>query len=194
MLVPVLPSSQVASPLERFVVDYVETVGGVSEGIEPQVYDLLLPPSEANQAEELRIAFDSEALPEHPGAQLASYGTPLVDRLLRDALARGRFAELFLTGLNLQPYGVEELAARSLQVPPGFQLAVFRRRSLLFLSASHLLVSSDIHQRSEGARGAAAGNRPALWAASPASRPIARGGRPRGRTRRVVARDPRHDS
>ena len=29
----------------------------------------------------LRLAFDPEALPEHPGTQLASYGTPLVDRL-----------------------------------------------------------------------------------------------------------------
>jgi hypothetical protein len=135
--------------LERFVVDYVETVGGVSEEIEPQVYDLLLPPSEANQAEELRIAFDSEALPEHPGAQLASYGTPLVDRLLRDALARGRFAELFLTGLNLQPYGVEELAARSLQVPPGFQLAVFRRRSLLFPQAIFWFQATFISDQKE---------------------------------------------
>ena len=38
----------------------------------------------------VRLVFDPEAIPEHPGAQLASYGTPLVDRLLADAVDRGR--------------------------------------------------------------------------------------------------------
>ena len=37
----------------------------------------------------VRVAFDPEALPEHPGAQLASFGTPLVDRLLADAVRAG---------------------------------------------------------------------------------------------------------
>ncbi len=43
----------------------------------------------AGEPEIVRLAFDPEAIPEHPGAQLASYGTPLVDRLLADAVRSG---------------------------------------------------------------------------------------------------------
>src|SRR5260370_30887447 len=90
------------SPLEDFVRDYVEVIGGVWDEVEPEVYDVLLPPGEDAAALDtagrgvLRIAFDPEALPEHPGAQLASFGTPLIDRLLTDALRRGRSAQLYL--------------------------------------------------------------------------------------------------
>ena len=48
----------------------------------------------------MRLVFDPEAIPEHPGAQLASYGTPLVDRLLADAVNRGRHVVLYLVGLE----------------------------------------------------------------------------------------------
>ena len=48
--------------------------------------------------------FDPEALPEHPSAQLASFGTPLVDRLLDDAVKRGRGGQFYLVGQNLQPH------------------------------------------------------------------------------------------
>ena len=48
-----------------------------SVAIEPEVYDVLLPGTGSGGADEsLRIAFDPEALPEHPGAQLASFGVP----------------------------------------------------------------------------------------------------------------------
>src|SRR5438094_1063483 len=98
------------TPLEVFVRDYVETTGGAWDEVEPQVYDVLLPAEAAEQPldvggrEILRIAFDPEALPEHPGAQLASFGTPLIDRLLADAVQRGRSAQFYLIGLNLAPH------------------------------------------------------------------------------------------
>jgi hypothetical protein len=62
------------SPLEGFVRDYIEATEGVWDEIEPQVYDVLLPAG-AGGAEGgvVRIAFDPEALPEHPGAQLALF-------------------------------------------------------------------------------------------------------------------------
>ena len=93
------------SPLESFVRDYAESTAGAWEEVEPQVYDLLLPPT-ANDASFfdqtiVRVAFDPEALPEHPGSQLASYGTPLVERILDDARKRGRFAQFYFLGLNL---------------------------------------------------------------------------------------------
>src|SRR6478609_6937515 len=99
--------STTGSPLEAFLRDYVDVTGGVWDEVEPQVYDLMLPTpaddSGSDEREIVRIAFDPEAIPEHPGAQLASFGTPLVDRLLADALARGRRVDLYLTGLNLAP-------------------------------------------------------------------------------------------
>src|SRR3954469_13414569 len=98
-----------ANPLETFLRDYADVVGGLWDEVEPQVFDLMLPgpagPGGRGDGEPdvVRIAFDPEAIPEHPGAQLASFGTPLVDRLLADAMEHGRRAELYLVGLNVAP-------------------------------------------------------------------------------------------
>ena len=83
----------------------------------------------------VRIAFDPEALPEHPGAQLASFGTPLVDRLLADAMQRGRRAELYLVGLNLAPQNLAGRIGRSLTLSSGLELRVGRVRPLHFPQA-----------------------------------------------------------
>ena len=124
------------SPLERFVRDYAEAVGGVCDEVEPQVYDLMLPPLAGGPEPGIvRVAFDPEAIPEHPGAQLASFGTPLVDRLLADALARGRRVDLYLAGLNLAPRGVEDRARRALGLPEGAGLRVERARPMHFPQA-----------------------------------------------------------
>lgn len=126
------------SPLEHFIRDYVETVGGVWDEIEPQVYDILLPEA-ADQAVSqgqsplvLRLALDPEALPEHPQAQLASLGTPAVDRMLQSALKRGRAVDLYLSGLNLQPHQLPAKAARAVTLPAGTALDVHRARLLDF--------------------------------------------------------------
>lgn len=133
--VPPLPDPT-GSPLEAFFRDYAEAVGGVCEEVEPQVYDLMLPPAEGLADPEIvRVAFDPEAIPEHPGSQLASHGTPLVDRLLADALARGRRVDLYLTGLNLAPRGVVERARKALTLPDGAGLVVDRVRPLHFPQA-----------------------------------------------------------
>src|SRR5436309_2320570 len=92
------------SPLESVVRDYIETAGGVWDEVEPEVYDILLPESDTGVDTQLRITFDPEALPEHPGAQLASFGTPVIDRLLADAVKAGRYAQLYIVGLNLAPH------------------------------------------------------------------------------------------
>jgi hypothetical protein len=133
----VLNHSEAHSPLEMFLRDYADTTGGLWEEIEPQVYDLMLPPgagalAAAAGGDVVRVAFDPEALPEHPGAQLATYGTPLVDRLLSDAVARGRSAELFFVGLNVAPQGLADRAARALTLPEGMPLKVERVRVLHF--------------------------------------------------------------
>ncbi|MCY2996297.1 MAG: hypothetical protein NTY19_51885 [Planctomycetota bacterium] len=127
------------SPLEQFVRDYVEAAGGVWDEIEPQVYDVMLSAATDGGGGEpgvLRLAFDPEALPEHPQAQLASFGTPLVDRLLQAALEQGRCAELTLLGLNLQPHQLPQRIARAVKLtdPSGepLPLEIQRLRALLF--------------------------------------------------------------
>jgi hypothetical protein len=122
------------SLLEAFVRDYVETAGGVWDEVEPQVYDVLLPAAEAGgeEREVVRIAFDPEALPEHPRAQLASYGTPLIDRLLEDAVTRGRHAQLYVIGLNLAPHDLAGLVRRALTLPEQATLKFESARPLHF--------------------------------------------------------------
>jgi hypothetical protein len=118
------------SPLETFVRDYVEVTGGVWEEVEPQVYDVLLPPETGGSDVPLRLAFDPEALPEHPSAQLASYGTPLIDRFLADAVQRGSSACFWMIGLNLTPHDLAGRARRALTLPPDVSLTVESVRAL----------------------------------------------------------------
>ena len=87
------------------------------------------------EPEMVRLAFDPEAIPEHPGAQLASYGTPLVDRLLADAVNRGRHLVLYMVGLNLAPQGLEDRLRRAVTLPSGFELKLERSRPLHFPQA-----------------------------------------------------------
>jgi hypothetical protein len=110
------------SPLESFLREYLDKTGGVWDEVEPQVYDVALPPGtelstgRGRDGGVLRLTFDPEALPEHPSAQLASFGTPLVDRLLGDSLRRGRAGLLYYVGLNLQPHDLLTRLRRSVRV------------------------------------------------------------------------------
>jgi hypothetical protein len=117
------------SPLEQFVRDYVDARDGAWDQIEPQVYDLLVGP------EMLEVAFDPEALPEHPQAQLASLGSPLVDRLLADAAERWSFARLYRIGLNLHPHDLESRVRRCITLPADTSLGIERVRALNFPQA-----------------------------------------------------------
>jgi hypothetical protein len=150
-----VPETSGRSPLEDFIRDYVETIGGVWDEIEPQVYDLLLPGDGsavalgADARGMLRVAFDPEALPEHPGAQLASFGTPLVDRLLADAIHRGRFAQFYIVGLNLTPHDLVGRARRALTLEPGQQLRVERVRALDFTQAIYFFQATFVSDERE---------------------------------------------
>jgi len=125
------------TPLEEFLRAYAEVVGGVWDEVEPQVYDLMLPAAgRAREPEIVRLVFDPEAIPEHPGAQLASYGTPLVDSLLADAVNRGRHVVLYLVGLNLAPQGLEDRLRRAVKLPAGFELKLDQCRTLHFPQAA----------------------------------------------------------
>jgi len=49
--------------LEAFLRESLNAAGGVWDEVEPQVYDVLWPDAD----EPVRLTFDPEALPEHPG-------------------------------------------------------------------------------------------------------------------------------
>ena len=129
------------SPLESFLRDYVDQSGGVWDEVEPQVYDVLLPPDPADShvdaggRDVLRVTFDPDALPEHPRAQLAGFGTPLVDHLLSVAATQGRFARAYLGGLNLAPHGLPDRIGRGLKWPEGMTFQLTGARALFFPTA-----------------------------------------------------------
>lgn len=117
------------SPLEQFIREYVEAREGAWDEIEPRVYDLLLGP------DMVRVTFDPEAIPEHPHAQLASLGSPLVDRLLGDAVRRWNSARLYRTGANLRPRDLESRLRRGISLLPEFTITAGDVRALNFPQA-----------------------------------------------------------
>jgi len=121
--------SLTVSPLEAFVREYVEARDGVWDQIESQVYDLLI------GSDMKRVAFDPEALPEHPEAQLASLGSPLIDTLLQDAQQRWRLARFYLVGANLHPRDLETRVSRALRFTPAATMSIQRVRAMDFPQA-----------------------------------------------------------
>jgi hypothetical protein len=137
------------SPLETFLRDYLETVGGAWDEVEPQVYDVILPEADGAGESVLRLTFDPEALPEHPGSQLASFGTPLIDRLLADAVRRGRSGQFYLVGLNLNPHNLAGRLRRALTLEPPQDLHVEHVRALHFTQAVYWFRADFVSDQKE---------------------------------------------
>jgi hypothetical protein len=146
-----LVTDTLASPLEDFMRSYLEGTGGVWDEIEPQVYDVLVPPVDGAgvDGEQLRVAFDPEALPEHPEAQLASFGTPFIDRLLHDALRRGRSGLAYVVGLHLAPHDLAARCRRALELPAPLSLELGRARALHFTQGVFWFQAEFISDRKE---------------------------------------------
>jgi hypothetical protein len=132
-------------PLEAFLRDYAEQAGGVWDEIEPLVYDLLI------DDEPLRVTFDPEALPEHPSAQLASLGSPLMDRLLEAARHQAEFTILYASGPNTHPYDLPGRLRRAYAVPVGAELLPTSVRLCFFPQATYGFVGTFISDRKEQA-------------------------------------------
>lgn len=115
-----------SDPLEEFLIEYVDTRGGIADTVEPQVYDVLLPEAETP----LRVTFDSEALPEHPNAQLLTFGSAVLDELVQQAQRGGRLASAFLDDVHLAPHGFEARLKRDVILPPGVTLEIQAARPL----------------------------------------------------------------
>jgi hypothetical protein len=123
---------KVADPLEEFLTEYVDSAGGITEEVEPQVYDVLLPDAGIlpDAGRTLRVAFDPEALPEHPHAQLVTFGSALLDELLGQAQAHGRLALAYLDDVHLTPHGLEQRVRRDFILPTGASLEIQTARPL----------------------------------------------------------------
>jgi len=138
------------SPLEQFLRDYAEAAGGMWDEVEPQVYDLMLPARDGDaEPKVVRVAFDPEAIPEHPQAQLASYGTPLIDRLLADAVKHARRVILYVVGLNLASSGLEGRVRRAVSLPAGMTLEVESVRPLFFPQAAFWFEATFVSDQKE---------------------------------------------
>jgi hypothetical protein len=113
-------------PLEQFFNDYVDAIGGLADEIEPHVYDVLMPDANAPK----RIAFDPEALPEHPSAQLLTFGSPLLDDLLLRAQSRGQTGLAFVDDVHLSPHALAQRVTRDLVLPEPVTLQIDSVRPL----------------------------------------------------------------
>jgi hypothetical protein len=89
---------------------YIRSVAGDYERVEPQVYDIILTESIVQQlllpisSELCRVTFDTEALSDHPHAQLLTFGHPTLDKIFAMAHQQGSVGKIFLSGFNLQPH------------------------------------------------------------------------------------------
>jgi hypothetical protein len=116
----------VPDPLEQFLIEYVDAVGGLADEIEPQVYDVLTP----DAAMPMRVAFDPDALPEHPSAQLLTFGSAFLDELLARASVRGQIGLAFLDDVHLQPHALAQRVTRDLVLPEAVTLRIENMRPL----------------------------------------------------------------
>jgi hypothetical protein len=129
------------SPLEEFLLEYMEVAGGLWQAVEPQVYDAMLPAAVeqaiglAPSAGVFRFTLDPEALPDYPTAQLMAFGNPLLDRIFEHAQSLGQAAQVYLTGFNLSPHDLPMTVRRSLQVPSGIEVRSALPRAYHFSAA-----------------------------------------------------------
>jgi hypothetical protein len=115
-----------SDPLEQFLIEYVDAVGGLVDEIEPQVYDVLLPDVATPQ----RIVLTPDALPEHPSAQLLTFGSTLLDDLLARAHTRGQIGVAFLDDVHLTPHALAQRITRDIILPESITLRVESTRAL----------------------------------------------------------------
>lgn len=132
-------------PLEAFLREFVDHAGGAWDEVEPQVYDMLV----GNEA--IRVSFDPEALAEHPSAQLASLGSPLMDRLLDDARQRGAYTVLYARASNTHPYDLPGRLRRAYTFPENVELTPAGVRLCYFPQATYAFVATFISDRKEQA-------------------------------------------
>lgn len=127
------------NPLEEFILKCADSIGGIWEEVEPQVYELMLPEESRGDfdcsSETLLITFDPEAVFDYPQAELLLFGHPLLEKFFEQAQSRGERTRLYLSGSNLSPHNLTSVVSRSLQIPEGVELEISDGRIYHFASA-----------------------------------------------------------
>ncbi len=97
---------KVPGGLEAFTVAAVELAGGVVEPSAGGLHTVLWPEPGSGDVTVRQLAFDPELLDEVPDAELVSFASPTLERLLRETTTSGRVARAFL--------GTVAIASRSM--------------------------------------------------------------------------------
>lgn len=87
---------KVPGGVEAFTVAAIEQAGGVVERGADGLHTVLWPEPGSGDVTVRQLAFDPELLDEVPDAELVSFASPTLERLLRDTAASGRVARAFL--------------------------------------------------------------------------------------------------
>jgi hypothetical protein len=100
--------------VEAFTRAAIEGLGGAAEEEAPGLYTVLWPPEEgAGEVEARQLAFDPDAVEEDGAAELVTFASPTLERIVRLATASGRVARAFLGAAPAPTRGIAERLARS---------------------------------------------------------------------------------
>jgi hypothetical protein len=100
--------------VEAFTLAAIEGLGGAAEEQAPGLYTVLWPPEEhARDVETRQLAFDPDAIDDDGAAELVTFASPTLERIVRLATASGRVARAFLGAAPAPTRGVAERLARS---------------------------------------------------------------------------------
>jgi len=102
--------------IEAFTLAAIEGLGGAAEEQAPGLYTVLWPSEEdGGDVETRQLAFDPDAIEEGSAAELVTFASPTLERIVRFATASGRMARAFLGASPAPTRGIAERLARSYQ-------------------------------------------------------------------------------
>lgn len=102
--------------IEAFTLAAIEGLGGAAAEQAPGLYTVLWPPEEdGGDVETRQLAFDPDAIEEGSAAELVTFASPTLERIVRFATASGRVARAFLVASPAPMRGIAERLARSYQ-------------------------------------------------------------------------------
>ena len=97
--------------IEAFVVAAIEALGGAVEKRTDGLYTALWPAEGSAELETCLLASDPEVIDEEPDAELVTFASPILERIVQLATASGRVARAFLNATpSISPATPERLA------------------------------------------------------------------------------------
>jgi hypothetical protein len=99
--------------VEAFTLAAVELAGGVVEAGADGLHTVLWPERGSGDVTVRQLAFDPELLDEAPDAELVSFASPTLERLLRETTASGRVARAFLDTVAIASRSVADQLRRA---------------------------------------------------------------------------------